>query len=287
MSVSRSLGEPRRVQLREVGINYREVGSGEPIVFVHGVFVNGDLWRRVVPLLSGRYRCIAPDWPLGSHTEPTHPDADLSTIGMARLVTEFLAALDLENVTLVGNDTGGAVCQVASAENPERLARLVLTSCDAFEVYPPSPFGFLRVIPSIPGAAFLLAQSMRLRAIRRLPISYGWVMRAHPERAVEDGYTRPLLDARIRRDAKRMLKGISPDHTLRAAEALRGFDKPVLLAWAGDDRLFPFSLAERLADVLPNARLETVPDSLTFVAEDQPERLAQLIDDFISANPVA
>jgi len=153
MSISKRLGKKHRVALRQGPITYRERGTGESIVFVHGVFTNGDLWRKAVPVLATRYRCLAPDWPLGSHLESMRPDADLSTPGLARLVADFLTALDLDNVTLVGNDTGGAICQLVIANHPERVGRLVLTSCDAFEVYPPAPFGFLRLIPTVPGDA--------------------------------------------------------------------------------------------------------------------------------------
>lgn len=265
-------------------VHYTEAGRGDPIVFVHGVFVNGSLWRKVVAQLSDRYRCIAPDWPLGSHPEPM-PDADLTTPGLARLVAEFLEALGLDDVTLVGNDTGGAICQLVLADHRERLGRLVLTSCDAFETYPPKPFGFLRAIPSIPGAAFSLAQSMRLSPVRRLPIAYGWVMKSMPEKAVMDSYTAPLLDAAIRRDANRLLKGISKEHTIEAARRFADYRGPVLLAWGAEDKLFPLSLAKRLKEVLPQARLEVVPGARTFVAEDRPEDLARLIDSFCSSEP--
>lgn len=272
--------ERRRIELPEGPLHYVDEGGGDPLVFVHGVFVNGELWRKVADRLSSTYRCIAPDWPLGSHPEPMHPDADLSSPGLARLVAGFLDALDLERVTLVGNDTGGAICQLVAADHRERLGRLVLTSCDAFEVYPPSPFGFLRAIPSIPGAAAGLAQALRLKPVRRLPIAYGWVMKGMPPKEVLDSYTRPLLDAAIRRDAKKLLRGISKEHTLGAAARLADLEIPVLLAWGGEDKLFPLSLAERLQAQLPTARLEIVPGARTFVAEDQPEALARLIDDF-------
>ena len=261
---------------------YEESGQGPPIVFVHGVFVNGKLWRKVVDGLADNYRCIVPDWPLGSHSMPMRDGADLSTPGLARLVSEFLDELDLQDVTLVGNDTGGAVCQLVMADGADRIGRVILTSCDAFEVYPPRPFAFLRLVPSIPGAAFLLAQSLRFSFIRRLPIAYGWVMRELPTRAILDSYTGPLLDRAIRRDAKAMLRGITKQHTIRAAQLLGGFDKPVLLAWAGEDKLFPISLAERLEKVLPQARIQVIPGSRTFVAEDQPARLASAISDFCS-----
>lgn len=119
---------------------YQDVGAGAPIVFVHGILCNGRLWRNVVAPLSGRFRCLVPDWPLGSHRLPLEPDADNSPLAVARRIAHFLEALGLEDVTLVGNDTGGALCQLVAVNHPERVGRLVLTSCDALEVFPPRAF---------------------------------------------------------------------------------------------------------------------------------------------------
>jgi pimeloyl-ACP methyl ester carboxylesterase len=288
MSISVNLGRIRMVDLAPGRVAFRERGTGEPIVFVHGVFTNGDLWRNVVPALATRYRCLTPDWPLGSHTTPMRRDADLSTPGLARLVVEFLSTLDLdERVTLVGNDTGGAICQLVIAEHPERIGRLVLTSCDAFELYPPSPFGFLRLIPTVPGAMLLLAQTQRIRGLRRLPLAYGRLMHQHPPRAVSDSYTRPGLRRQIRRDTKKVLRGMSRIHTLDAAACFSQFVNPTLIAWAEDDLLFPASLADRLAAAFPDARRITIGRARTLVAEDQPEQLATAIAGFIQKTPLA
>ena len=277
----------KRIVLSGGPVHYTEAGEGEPIVFVHGVFVNGALWRKVVERLSGRYRCIAPDWPLGSHPEAMDPSADLSTPGVAALVAEFLTSVGLERVTLVGNDTGGAVCQLVLADHRDRVGRLVLTSCDAFETYPPKPFGFLRAIPRIPGAAFSLAQTLRFRPTRRLPIAYGWLMNRLPETEIMDSYATPALHPDIRRDAKKLLKGISKEHTIGAARRFADFRGPVLLAWAGEDKLFPLSLAHRLKEVLPQAELEVIEGARTFISEDRPDELAQVIDSFCSSHPLA
>src|SRR3954463_10341635 len=82
-------------------IHYRESGSGPTIVFAHGLLVNGTLWRKVTPLLEDRFRCVVPDLPLGSHSKPMSADADLTPPGVARILADFMAALDLEKVTLV------------------------------------------------------------------------------------------------------------------------------------------------------------------------------------------
>ncbi len=132
-------------------IRYREAGSGPVIVFVHGYLVDGQLWDGVVEALSDRYRCIAPDWPLGAHTVAMAPDADLSPPGIATIIEDFLAALDLEDVTLVGNDSGGAMCQVLVARRPARVGRLVLTNCDTHENFPPGIFKAMPPLAKLPG----------------------------------------------------------------------------------------------------------------------------------------
>ena len=281
MSISRNLGRIGRVELAQGTVSFRQRGTGEPIVFVHGVFTNGDLWRNVVPALARRYRCLTPDWPLGSHTEPMRPHADLSTPGLARLLADFLTALDLDNVTLVGNDTGGAICQLVVAHHPERVGRLVLTSCDAFEVYPPSPFEFLRLIPMVPGATVLLAQTQRIRALRGLPLACGRLMHHQPPTAISDSYARPGLRRRIRRDTKKVLRGMSKTHTLDASAHFTRFVNPTLIAWAEDDLLFPASLADRLTSAFPRARRTTISGARTLIGEDQPERLATAIAAFM------
>jgi pimeloyl-ACP methyl ester carboxylesterase len=281
MSVSTDLGDQREVRLPQGIIRYRERGQGSPILFVHGLLTNGDLWRKVVPLLAREHRCISPDWPLGSHEIPLQPTADLSTPGLAALVAAFIAEVGLRDVTLVGNDTGGAVCQLVVTRHADRIARLVLTSCDAFETFPPSPFGFLRWLPLIPGAVWLVAQSLRLSFVQRLPIGYGLLLRGQLDASVARSFVRPAASsADVRRDLAKVLRGVSTRYTLDAARRFSAFDRPVLLAWAGDDRLFPLALAQRLAGAFPRARLEVIPDCRTFVPEDQPERLAALIRTF-------
>ena len=283
MSVSDELGSRHEVRLDSGTLAYRERGKGDPIVFVHPIFTNGDLWRDVVPPLAEQYRCITPDWPLGSHSVPMDRDADLSPPGLADLVSGFLDVLDLHDVTLVGNDTGGAISQMVVARHPERVGRLVLVSCDAFEVFPPRLFAYLKLTARMPGGVFLAAQSLRWRLLRRLPITYGWLTHGPLDRAAGDSYVRPLARHReIRRDAKKVVRAVHPRHTLAAAERFGAFDRPALVVWGEDDRVFPLSLGERLAYALPRARLQIVAGARTLVSEDRPAQLAGLIRDFMS-----
>jgi pimeloyl-ACP methyl ester carboxylesterase len=284
MSRSEALGERREVALPQGTIRYRERGSGEPIVLVHGVLVNGDLWREVVPRLADAgYRCIVPDLPLGAHELPLREDADLTPPGLARLIVDFADALDLSSPTIVANDTGGALTQIAAANHGERLGRVVLTSCDAFEHFFPTMFKYLAPLTRVPGGLSLLARAAKLRAVRRAPNAFGWLMHKDPPQEVLDGWTEPLRTNRgVRRDATKVLRGVHRRHTLEAAEKLDSFDKPVLIAWAADDKFFPLGDAQRLESILPNARLVTIQDSYSFVPEDQPEELARLIAEFLA-----
>lgn len=279
MSVSAELGEQREIHLPSGIVRYRERGSGPVIVFVHGLLVNGDLWRKVVPLLAGEFRCITPDWPLGSQDVPLDEGVRLTTRKAAGIIRRFLDALDLDDVTLVGNDTGGGLCQILVAERPERVGRLVLTSCDAFENFPPKALYPLMASARVPGLPWLMLKSMNIAPLRRLPIAFGWLTkRPIPDEIAMGSYLRPSIEnGRVRRDAINLIKDISPKHTMRAAEKLPQFKKPVLVAWAKEDRIFPVADAYRLSETFPNARLELIGDSYTFVPEDQPEKLARLI----------
>jgi pimeloyl-ACP methyl ester carboxylesterase len=262
-------------------IHYRESGEGPPIVFVHGLLVDGRLWRKVTPLLEDNFRCIVPDLPLGSHTTPMPPDADLSPPALARIVADFLEALELEDVTLVANDTGGAISQITAAHHPERIGRLVLTNCDAFENFLPPAFRPMQWAARVPGGLSAMMAGMRFAPMRRLPNAYGRLIKRDFDAAPTREWVDPFLTNKaVRRDVTKVLKGIDTKYTFDAAERLRTFDRPAMLAWAVEDRFFKVAFAEKLAATINGATLERIEDSYTFVSEDQPERLAELIARF-------
>jgi pimeloyl-ACP methyl ester carboxylesterase len=209
------------------------------------------------------------------------PGADLSPPGLARIVADFLSARELENVTLVGNDTGGAICQLVAINHPERIGRLVLTPCDAYENFLPPAFRPLQALARIPGSVYLIAQSLRPRAAHRLPLAYGWLMKRRDDALTTSWLAPSRSSAAIRREVAAILKGISKRYTLEAAERFSEFKKPVLIAWAPEDRFFKLRYAERMADAFPDARLELIGDSYTFVSLDQPGRTAELIAAFV------
>ena len=256
-------------------------GEGPPIVFVHGALVNANLWRKVIPRLDG-FKRVALDLPLGSHLEGMPRDADLRPPALADLIADSLAALELTDVTLVGNDTGGGLSQIVATRRPERIGALVLTSCDAFDSFPPRFFRIVLAPARVPGMIPIAFGGLRLRPLRRLPIAYGWLTTGPIDRDAEDSYVLPVLTrGGIRRDVRKLLGGLDPTYTLDAAAKLASWDRPALIAWSEKDRFFPTEHAERLAKVIPNARLEWIAGARTFAMEDEPERVAAVIGSFM------
>lgn len=280
-----ALGTPRELDLGSGTVRYFENGpaEGPVVVFVHGLLVNADLWRHIVPdAVAAGLRTFAVDWPLGSHAIPV-PDADLTPPGVADLIAEFLERLDLNDVTIVANDTGGAITQMLMTRRPERIGRVALVSCDAFERFFPPAFAFLPVLAKAPGSIAALTQIVRPKLLQRLPITFGWVSKRPVPAETVASYLAPSRHSRaIRKDLARFLKNVNKKHTLAAAEKLPAFDKPVLLVWASEEKLFPLSLAERLAEKLPNASIVEVADSYTFIPEDKPAELAAHIVEFVT-----
>jgi pimeloyl-ACP methyl ester carboxylesterase len=270
------------VSLPQGTVLYRDHGKGPVLLFVHGLLVAGSVWRKVVPRLEG-YRSIVPDLPLGAHTRPMNADADLSPDGVARIVASLMEALDLRDVTLVGNDTGGAICQIVAARYGQRVGRVVLTACDAFEVFPPSPFGYLKWVAPVPFVPQLLGAGMlAFPALRRLPIAFGLLAKRPLDEDVTAEWIRPITrDAGVRRDLRKFIRSVSPEVTQAIARELARVKKPFLLAWTREDRLFPMELCHRLAAVLPDAKVEPIDDAYLFVQEDRPEALARAIRAFV------
>ena len=277
-----TLGTPRELDLPGGTLRCFEVGAGTPIIFIHGLLVNANLWRKVIARLSQDFRCIALDLPLGSHRTPIGAGADLSGPGLAGLIADAIDALGLEDVTLVRNDTGGALCQMVVTRQPERIGRLVLTSCDYRDNFPPPMFAYFKPAATIPGAFAALLAPMRFRAPRRLPFAFGWLVKRPIDREAEDSYVLgALTDKRIAGDVKRVVRGLDKKDSNAAADRLGEFKKPALIAWSREDRFFKPEHAERLAADLPDARLEWIDDARTFASEDQPDRLAELIAAFV------
>jgi pimeloyl-ACP methyl ester carboxylesterase len=271
----------RQVRLSAGTVHYREQGEGPTIVFIHGALMNGQLWDQVVAQLGGQFRCVVPELPFAGHRTAMDADADLTPPGCARLIAEFLDTLDLRDVTLVANDTGGAITQLVAADHPERIARLVLTPCDTYEHFFPRWFRYVQVAAHLPGGVWLLAQSLRLPPLRRSPIGYGWLAKRPIPADLLADWVRPVISERgVRRDAGKFIRGIRKRYTIEAAQRLRTFDRPTLLAFAADDKFFPPAHAERLAKDIPRAQVRVIDDSRTLAPLDRPDAVAALIREF-------
>ncbi|MBN1527478.1 MAG: alpha/beta fold hydrolase [Thermoleophilaceae bacterium] len=282
MAISDDLGERRTVEVPEGTIEYRERGSGPPVVFAHGAAVNGDLWRRVAPELPG-HRTIVPDLPLGGHAIALRPGADLSLFGAAGVLGSFMDALGLSGATLVANDTGGALAQALVSRSPERVGRLVLTSCDAFENYPPKAVAYLKPTVRVRPALWLLAKAMGVRAAQRLPIAYGWATHHPVEPRIMRSYLAGLRgDGGVRRDFASLLRNAHRRDMLAASNGVGAFGGPALVVWGADDRFFPREHGRRLAESLPNGRFEVIEGSRTFIPEDRPGALVALLRGFLA-----
>jgi pimeloyl-ACP methyl ester carboxylesterase len=274
----------KRIELSTGTIEYQDTGGDGPvIVLLHGLMMDSSLWDGPIAELSADHRCVAPTLPLGAHRHGMHGDADLSLRGIARLVEEFLDRLDLHDVTLVGNDTGGALAQLLICDGAARVGRVVLASCDAFENFPPGLTGKTLVLTGklSPRMFGLFMQQMRLRPVRRLPIAFGWLTKRGD--AATARWAKPVMtEPEIRRDAVRMLRAVAADGRLlvEAAECLPGFDRPALVVWASGDRVMPPEHGRRLADLLPQGQLIEVDDSYTLIPLDQPAQFARIVREF-------
>lgn len=263
-------------------VNYRVVGPPDstvrPVVFAHAFLVNADVWSPVADLLAARgIRSYAPDWPLGAHRVPVGPGADQSPRGVARQMLAFLEALDLRDVTLVGSDTGGALCQFAIDTDPDRIGGLVLANCDAFDTFPPFPFSvFFRLLQGDLRMRLLL-QPMKSRGFRHSPMGFGMLANDLDPEQTRRWIEPCLSDKAIRDDAIRFLKASDPAELLDVSTRLADFAGPVRIVWGGADRAFGLDLGRRLQQAFTDAEFIEVPGAKTFVQLDAPEILADQI----------
>jgi len=271
-----------QVALKEATIDYRVLGPEDsphpPVLFVHGILVDEHLWDRVAEGLASKgFRCILPTWPLGSHKIPVNAGADLSPRGVAAMIADFMVALDLSDVTLVGNDTGGGLCQLLIDANPERVGRLVLTNCDAFDKFPPFPFNAVFALIRGPKTIKALMVTMRPTALRHSPLGFGLLL-SKPDPALTASWLAPCgNDARIARDLATLLRHVAATDLTDVSTRFERFTKPVTLVWGMGDRCFTPSLGRRMAALFPNSRMIEVPGAKTFVSLDNPSAVIDAI----------
>jgi pimeloyl-ACP methyl ester carboxylesterase len=211
-----------------------------------------------------------------------HEDADLSLAGHARIVSEIVERLGLTDVTLVENDTGMA--QLIAADAPDWLARVVITSCEAFDNYPPGiPGKVVGAVGKLPGGVNFAMQQLRVRPLRRSPLTFGLMTKRPIPHDMFDGWLEPLQTQKaIRRDLTKYLRAVDRQEFTRNAERLRDFDRPALVVWAAEDRVMPAEHGRRLAEHQPPGRYVEVADSRTLIPLDQPVALARLVAEFVA-----
>jgi pimeloyl-ACP methyl ester carboxylesterase len=267
-------------------IDYEDTGgSGPVVVFVHGLMMDGSLWRHVIAKLRDDFRCVAPTLPLGGHRHPMRVDADLSMRGVAEILGEVLERLDLHEVTLAMNDWGGPQLLVGSRHDA-RIARLALCSCEAFDNVPPKGAAqLLPYIARVPGGITAAVMPFRFDRLRRLPVTYGPLSKRPVPRDVMDRWFGPAVEQReIRRDLRKYVSSAAQGRRdlLAAADTLRSFDRPALVAWASEDRLMPREHGRKLAELLPQGTLVEITDSYTLIPEDQPAVLAASLRELLA-----
>jgi pimeloyl-ACP methyl ester carboxylesterase len=270
-----------QVALEQATISYRVLGPEDsphpPVVFVHGILVDSRLWDRVAERLADLgFRCYLPNWPLGSHTIPVNDGAELSPHAVATMIRDFVVELGLSDVTLVGNDTGGGLCQLVIDAYPDLVGRLVLTNCDAFDKFPPFPFNLVFALLRGPVSIKVLFEQMRLKALRHSPLGFGLLV--NPDAQLTASWLEPgRTDVRIRRDLARLLRAVAKTDLTDVATRLPRFTKPVTIVWGQRDRAFTPALGRRLAAVFPDSTLIEVPEARTFVSLDNPAAVIDAI----------
>jgi pimeloyl-ACP methyl ester carboxylesterase len=266
-------------------IEYDEIGSGPPVVLLHGLLMDHLLWDGVLPLLPGGFRYVRPVLPLGSHRKPMKPDADLSLRGQVRIVADLLRALDLNDATLVHTDWGGALFLTAHGLD-DRVARHVVLTCEAFDNYPPGLPGRMVTLASrLPGGLQVAARQLRVGRLRRLPMLYGQMTRRPVPDDLIRRWTEPVLrDARIRRDLRAYCRGpFDKAALIRDTQALQRFDGDVLVLWTPDNRVMPAAHGRRLAALFPRARYADIPDAYVLSTLDAPAAVAREMSQFLTS----
>lgn len=272
-----------RIELPAGPVDYTDTGGDGPVlVFAHGLLMNETLWRSVIPLLQRDYRCIAPTLPLGAHRSPMRPDADLSQLGVARILADVLDALGLTDATVILNDWGGGQFLVSDGR-ADRVGRLVLASCEAFDNFPPRPARPAVALCRVPGGTRVFLGLLGTRFVRHDKRAWGGLSKAGiPDAMLDDWFAPATSNADIRRDLRKFCVGTPARSTLLEwASRLSTFDRPVLVVWATEDRMMPPAHARRLEQLFPNARRVQIDNAWTLLPVDQPHRFADALRDFV------
>lgn len=272
------------VELPAGRIHYRERGEGPPVVLLHGLLMNHTVWDSVIDLLPTGFRYVLPDLPLGAHPEPLRPGTDLSLRGLNHLVADFLAALDLHEVTLVHSDWGGALFLTAYGLD-ERVGRLIVFPSEAFDNFPPGLPGKTSLLASyLPGGIVLALRQLRIPWLRRTPLMFGWMAKFPIPDDLVHGWTEPGLRHRgIRTDLLTYTRsGFHKPELITNTEALQHFRGEALILWSSAGKVMPREHGHRLAALLPHARLVEIDDAYVLSMLDQPTAVAAAVTEFLT-----
>jgi pimeloyl-ACP methyl ester carboxylesterase len=264
-------------------IDYEDTGSGPPVVLLHGLLMDHTVWDHVLPHLPPGFRYVRPVLPLGAHRHPMRPGADLSLGGQVAIVADLLDAVDLEDVTLVHSDWGGALFLTASGRD-QRVARQVILPCEAFDNFPPGlPGKMVKLAAALPGGVRLAARQLRIGWLRRLPLLFGQMARRPVPDELVRGWTEPVLrQAGVRRDLVAYCRSrFDAADLIRDTEALRGFAGDALVLWSPDNKVMPPEHGRRLAELLPRGRYAEVPGAYVLSMLDEPEAVAREMGRFL------
>ena len=272
MDGNKPLATQRSVQTASGRISYTEQGAGPVALFVHGVLLNGHLWPHQLAQLSDIRRCIAVDLLAHGDTEIA-PDQDVSVTANANMLEEFLDALNIEQVDLVGNDSGGGIAQIFAALHPQRVRSLTLTNCDTHDNWPPEAFKPFLAMAAAGGLRGALDAMLADKSIYRSPQALGPAYE-HPERLADDSierYLRPLVRTEQRtRDLQRFLAAFDNAHTVKLESRLKALKAPTLIVWGTDDVYFDVKWSHWLADTIPGTRKRVeLKDARIFFPEER------------------
>ena len=279
MTANQDHAESATIDLPQGKLAYRVAGPAAsdrpPVVLVHGLLVDARLWEPVATRLASEgIRSYAPTLPLGSHQWPLNAGADLSPRGIAQLVLDFIQALDLRGVTIAGNDTGGAICQIVLGTDTSRISAAVLTDGDAFGTFPPLALAPLFRALRYPGLVAGIARTLRSQGMRHGPLAYGLLASGPLDPGLTRDWTRPLASKAIRRDLAKFARQVRPRVLLEAASQFGQFAGPVRVLWGENDPYFRLKLGRQLAEAFPGGTLTTVPGGRTFLPLDHPGQVA-------------
>ncbi len=265
-------------------VEYRDYGSGKPMVFIHGAFSSGNTWRKMIPRLSNTFLCIVPEWPFGGHRVPFSEKFDFTPDGIANLIFKFITTLGIKECIIVCNDTGGAYGQVFVSNHMDIVSHLILSNCEGFDIFPPKKFQSLTTMVKIPGYLWLLARLFAFKPSLKLDLTFGLLSNSLNQELLYEFYVKNFVEsASIRKDFKKMAIHWSPTYTNKAATQLERFDKPVLIVWGVDDlKLFPVELGRRLESIFSNATFVEANNAKTFIQEDNPEVFVNSILQFLN-----